>query len=541
MFRIFCSISLVCFNVLFLQACKSLPTQGHFEGILYKYPMGNSKMTQELISLDIFVSQDSSMAKPALQLKVRDLSQNLLQEIKVFDFQSKNLKVVLPLIQEGPIQLQRRGDCYKGQIELEAPHLREIDLCFTNQTISVDVRGANDFLEWTLTATRFSSPSELQFEIPKTWKLSQLVDYALTHSFGSQIELENVIQAKNEVMSNFFALFPRLNIGTLAWNIGAGKIIPYTMIATLGDLAPFLIPTRWIEIPKSKFLAQAMQTSKMLFHANLIVEVEILAHLFEKNRQILKIYEELLAKTKLIREVILEVEKKKKITSNSIQLLDIFYQLTESNMKEVSLQLSKNRFALSKCLGLSNPEGIKNIDFDQEDSHLMQTEKINSYELAQIAVNRSFEIKQLDEIIKSAKYQKLQLYFSWLDPQAIPQHNLGPSLFSEFRINKSKINQLRIHRLQLISFLAHDAFNAAESHNQALEGYKAISQGKEVARHYLNQVMLNASEHDLDIKDIIAAVETYLLASIRVIEFKSVFEIASAKIARIKLTKLKSF
>ena len=93
-------------------------------------------------------------------------------------------------------------------------------------------------------------------EAPQSYTLAELMDRAKSHNFESVIEFQKVMIAKYTAVNAEMNLLPHGNTTDL-FNIMSLSL--FTGLKSIGDLVPFVLPSRWIRVAGEKDLLASEQ------------------------------------------------------------------------------------------------------------------------------------------------------------------------------------------------------------------------------------------------------------------------------------------
>ena len=254
-------------------------TNGHFEGNLSRNIDGQSTIVP--VGIDV----DKNKIKKVATLNVTGRKRELLMKLQVKDISHSSFSLLIPPISENFFRLKKKGRCYV------ATETVRVDACFEDKSFFVTVTDANKAPVFILTGDPFPEQIITPLEPSITIRLTEAVDRAIEKNFRGQEEIESAFQAKKGAEEAYLNLLPHIS-GETAINIGESIANPIALVSSIGDLAPFLLPNRWLEAKEASNVGRAAEIGKLLMQANLIAQVEGLAYVFERDRKILLIIDQ---------------------------------------------------------------------------------------------------------------------------------------------------------------------------------------------------------------------------------------------------------
>jgi hypothetical protein len=496
---------------------------GHYEGVFYHY--ADSKLITQPVSIDINSSHHSRW------IAIQDISGNFISKWEV-ELKHNEISLWATSVREKPFLLRRSKNCY---LDHSGHSNKEIlaSFCVKNDHFNLTIRNDEGRIEAALTGSLFVNEKPLIYEVPSTFDLSKLIRLALSSSFLSRIEIEKVLQAKKTALSGYLNLLPRLGVGTILSNI---PIDPLSLVESVGDLAPFLLPTRWLKAKEGSILAAMEKTTQMLLQADLATQVEGLSYIFIRDRTLLQFQRNALQQLVEFYTQVSELEVNGKLEIGCQKSAQMIINAATLDLIGIEYVLKGDRYALSQAVGFNNPEAVQDVIFDQQEVPILESPLEDRQELAEIAVRRSFELKQIDEAIALSRNFKHELYFNWLDMQGDGNKKLGFALIPHFQVANSKINELKIQREQLRSIIAQKAHETADSLNRAIETYPLARKIFDDSWEHLHQLMQDSLERSrYDGESIRGKLDAASGHFVRAETILSTYRIARSKVDRMKL------
>lgn len=500
--------------------CTATFPTGHFEGNLSQIVNGQF--------LAIPVGIEITREKKSGAITILDLFQKTVSTLTIERLEKSQLFVKMPMFQADAIRLVREGACYVGRTGYS------IDLCFDDKDLVMEVLGTNREPLFRLTGTRFSGEQKFQFEEPRKYQLDEAINIALQKNFNSQIEFEKMIQAKKIAQAAYLSLLPRLNIFTVMANV---PFNPAALGFQIGDLAPFLLPTRWFQAKQAGFEAKAEESAYTLMRADLATEVEGLAYAHERDRNVLSYYREILRMLSESRARFLDLQKNRgeqKPTDTIVTQLDLVIKSMTLDLLKVTAVTRSDRYSLSQALGLHHPEGVIDIVLSDEIVNVENVSPMDSQYLAELALRRSFEIQQMEYVIEAARWANREIWFSWMDMMADPRLSISPAMFPLIKISKSRIKDLNLKKEQIQALLVQKAFETVANYNESIESYPLTKELFRRSEEQLSRVVF-MSDGGLNVDELEAKANRALVDFVRRETVLASFRISRAAVDRLTL------
>jgi hypothetical protein len=370
-------------------------------------------------------------------------------------------------------------------------------------------------------------------ETPQAYTLDQAMSIALKRNFSSRIEYEHALQARLSAKSAYEQLLPHLSVGSVLNVVSSGFI---GVLQSLGDFAPFLFPSRWIEAKETAEQARVEQDTLLLMRADLMPQIEGLAYATLQDKASIVAYQNVLAQTNDAYAKVSDLEAKKLMPSGSSNHLISVMQAMQMDQQALQEQVQKDREALSQALGFINPEAVLDVSLASETSPVEVAQPVSFNDLLPGVMDRSLELRQLSDLLDVARLQKEEIAFDWMDPAYDSSNDIGFALGAQIQISQSKIHALELLRSQMQQTLEQNLEAATEDYNLALTQFPEITTHLALQKTrwatIMAQVYPNTDLNTLDMLDVIG--ET-LNASIGVETTRASYRIARARIDRLMM------
>jgi hypothetical protein len=516
-FKFFSNRSLTSVAALVLLGCNhpSFP-EGTFQGnLLQKSDQGT---TQELITADV-----SPMRKGHGDIVIRDAkTASESNTLQVTLSNNGKVTLTLPGVLQNPVELEKMDDCYHSSGE------PDVSFCETSTEFSIEVDDQGNPV-FKLSASQFDLQGVYQFETPKSYDLKDAMQIALTKNFGSRIEFERVMEAKSRAKSAYLNLLPHINLSDILSNLTPNVA---SVMGVIGDLCPFLLPSRWIAAKDASITSQAEQDAMILMQFDTAAQLEALTYSYTQDKGIVSLYNYLIARAQSARDASWKIESEGTFPKGSTAHLDADIISMKLDLSAYSQLLEQDRAAIAQAMGLNNPAGVTEIIFD-DSTDWSSIKPLDAQELSQIAIDRAFELQQIDELIQIAKNQKKATVFNWLDPYGDPAQDLGFNLSENLAVDADQVNELGIRKQDLEAGIVRNLFSTVEQYNKKAGDYPTALSSVQLSEQRLNTVVGQLTPNSgLNTLDIEAIFQDYLATGIRKETTLSSLRIAKAEVDR---------
>jgi len=419
-----------------------------------------------------------------------------------------------------------------------------IDICTETNEFKLSVKDKDERLLLSLVAGRFNRDLPFELEDPVSLTLNEAVQIALKKNFASRIEYRQMMQAQKRISESYLNLLPSARFFSAVCLTGFVLTLnPFSLIYGIGDVAPFLFPTRWFNAVQAKYQAIVAQDSYRIMQANLAHEVEGMVYKTVLYREQVAIYNQVMEMVSRLREpitVLLEKYRMDKYADETLEMLT--YQL-ESGRGTAQSNLKSVLQGLSGTLGYLNLNAITDIRMEESDLPKAPTRALNSQLLGRLSRNRSLEARQIQILRKAAKLEKTAMYFQWLDPGGDPSMGFGFNLIPQNKIANESIAILMDQENECLQKATQSGVRSAEAFNSLLIAYQQsllfANRQKKRLNHLLDDLKdLGSNEVPVSFSqgvrsgEISAIVQDYLTAALAVPDIMAQLRIVQSKIER---------
>lgn len=479
----------------FVGACKS-PDQALFAKAPGEYAgyalVREEKASQELrVEARVERSAESGKAhRWTFLAKSLEAEQSWAIELSVEKFGKISLRGTRPA--GDAIELRKSEDgCFshvreekKKNDEKKAARVDPHRICFDGDALSIELTGS-DRGSLAFVLNRVDSSSQPTLEEPASYRVEELRERARSLSFDSRLEFERVVQSRLRVENAYLNLLPRLTIGDA---IGLANPSWSTPIRSVGNLAPFLLPSRWIRANAVKDQYRADRAGWLLMRANSAQSAEGLALMALRDHSALKQIGAYLPELRRIRDLVLDRERLGTSPMGSSDDLTSVIQSVERTVQGLEDLTRAERTGLAGMLGMFNPKAVAEVVPGDELAQIEGVAAVDPTSLRRMTLERSLELRQMDWLIEEAEAEKRARYFDFLDPSG-GSNGIGFGLPSYFAISRSRVRELKLAREQVQALLLQKAESVLNDLESSRKNFELARQAYELERRRIDRIM----------------------------------------------------
>ncbi len=438
---------------------------GHFEGVV-SIKKDKQRIAQSLVQADIRLD-----SKTQLSLKIAPLRGGAEWNFIIKAKDSKHLDL------SGQALTKAKNGCFLNGADQPAARL-----CYDGREITIDLLNGPGGT-FSLVIDRYDVNRNPVLEPAKVFPLAELLDRSMNRGFNTRAEFESVIQAKLNADHSLAMLAPHLSSSTVLAVITGGWVSLYHAV---GDLIPFVFPSRWFSAKEASLQATAEYYTLLLMKADSANIVEGFAYAIERDVKTLAAFEANVLSVTHVRDQIVAKEQLGLLPLGSADDITIIINGLEAGISSLRQAINEERESLAQASGFFNPKAIIDIeiggDLSVENPLPLDTESIMD-----VAKQRSYELSQMDVLIDSARWSKWEKAFSWFDLSG--GEPLGLNMISFFQVAPSQIRQLTAKREGLESQLIGKATALFEEITQTLEAHGLAKQAVTIDDRRVNNAL----------------------------------------------------
>jgi hypothetical protein len=473
-----------------MSACDNLPSiqdsAGDYQGVVSTFQNGKEReLLAQAKATQISGQEDSD----AQSLEAREQS-SLTLKIQVIpsgdspfeidaDVTDNSLRISAPGLLPEPLTLTPGTEgCF------QAPKPSPDRVCYDGTAFVIDfsstLRG-----QLSLILQKAGLDGGAPLETPKSYSSDQLRDRGIGLSFDTRIEYEHVVQARLAAEAAHANLAPHFSFNTFFSLVSLDLT---SLLRSIGDLAPFLLPTRWAKAHQAGQQATAETYAWYAMRGDAGTTTEGLAYAVMRDEKAVSIQQTQLQRITTYRDQVKGQEQLGLVprgTSDEITSLVNATQLSITLMQET---LSEEYTALALAAGFVNPHAISSVTPGSLPDP-GSPDPIDESQLAQIAVLRSVELRQMDQLISEARSSRTERLYSWTDPSGDSSGALGFGLVDYVRTGNSQLEELEVRRDQLRAVQLQKVANAVTEASGSSKSYATAKSDLDLEETHLSRLL----------------------------------------------------
>jgi hypothetical protein len=487
---------------------------GKYEGFAAMRVQG--KITQVLVDAEI-----TSPAKHSLSITVASLKGNGNWR---FDLKAKKKDEV-----ELAGQTLKRitPECFANGHDASRPDTK---LCFARGQLLLDFIGTEEGgPPLLIIVNKIDKTRRPVFEKPAAYTAQQLVSKTMNQGFDTRVEFEHAVQAKLNAQSAAYSLLPHLSMGTILNVAFSGWTV---LFRAFSDLVPFLFPNRWFKASEASHTADAEKDALVLMRADSANITEGLCYAIARDKQIIVRLRQNINSITAVRDEIRAKEDLRLIQINSSADITSIINSLEKSVSALEQMIVEEYASVGMAAGFFNPKAIVDVEPD-ESLRVAAPEALDADSVYETALQRSYELRQMDSLIAAAKANEKASYFTWLDPSGDPQGNLGLGLYPYLQVGASKIRELQVKRESLQSILAQKTSNALGEVKQSLDAYRLSQEGQAIQAERIERILANLRlGMNFSLSELASALQDQVKGDIDLVNAEYGYYVAMSKINR---------
>ena len=470
------------FMVVFLSGCRGQEllnqVPGRYSGYVLETQAGpdaQASFQKPVTALITSESRTSLTLKIESDPKVLDKDSNKTSErmswqINLQAYRGPRLNLTSETLFSGPRTLFQEAEqpgCLATDDTETTPELR---FCFDGSKLSISQQ-INNKSTRLFTLNRMAPDSGESvlppLETPAPYSLEELRKRAIEQSFDSRAEFERVLQARLAARGAYLNLAPHFTLNTI---LGFLTFSWMSIIKSAGDLAPFLLPTRWFRIREAKFQSQADYKGWLVMRADAGCLTEGLMYSVLRDRKSVTVLGQTRAQTVKLRDEIKLREELGIERPDASLVLSAVIGSVDNALLMLNEGIRAEMSATAQAAGFMNPDAISEIKAP-ETLTIVGAQKLDKEPLKIPVIAKSLELQQMDSLINVAQVNRRERYFSWMDPSG-GEGALGFGFFDYLRVGQSKVRELFDRRAELQSTLLQKLSNSVGEINMAVDLYQ---------------------------------------------------------------------
>ncbi|MEO5970795.1 MAG: hypothetical protein ABIQ95_12785 [Bdellovibrionia bacterium] len=438
-----------------ISGCKDLPAEGNYRGsISYQLPkLGKADKIPVLVELtyshhhlkaDILNAETHVALTQPLMFSKKNKNTLALEIPDFLESQSKT--ILLKKVKT------TSGQCYRSDLPGEEASY----LCFDADNFNLNIQGPES-KRMHLYGTQFKAQKKLELEEPQSLTVLQGVDRILAKNYDVQESLQLLLRANEIAHRAYLNMLPHTSLGGLVV-VGhiATELLEGQLVVLLeggnrasNDLISFIFPGRWFKAKQATWEARAQKLTNTLFQINMGTSVQSMSVALHAHRELRDGLQELQKQLAEILKISQKLAGRNKLDPNTLLTLEISLSDLDVKLWQAQNQYMQDRMALSQILAFENPETIENMMLEEETTPLEKLQALSPDELerekrrySELALNNSFELRQLEYLHRAAVLNQKNMYVEWMDTASTL--DLGFKLIPESKILKSMVKSIEI-------------------------------------------------------------------------------------------------
>ncbi|MGK5083083.1 hypothetical protein WDW37_07230 [Bdellovibrionota bacterium FG-1] len=405
-------------------------------------------------------------------------------------------------------------------------------VCFDGREVNLDLRAP----EGAVTDISFlldrADPTVLpHLETPAPYKVSELMLKAMNRNFASQVEFEHVVQARMAALNSHLNLLPHFTLNTI---LGLVSFSWSSIIRSVGDLAPFLLPTRWFRAKEAGFKSAAESAAWILMKADTANIAEGLAYTIARDTKSLACMGENRDWIQAIRQIIWERERLGLIKEHSTEKIDALLLGVDKAVLLLGQTVKEEFTDLAQVAGFFNPQAIQSIVVDT-DLSIEHPITIDPKLISEVALLKSFELKQMDSLIGYAKTSRTERFFNWLDPTGEDAGAIGLGFGAYIAIGQSQIREMGLRRQQLQSILLQKVDNISTELTDSIQLRSLAFKTRDLQQSIVDHMLQDMSTGQLiSFTDLTNALQEELRADLDTVNAEFAYLVSVSKLKRVQ-------
>lgn len=403
--------------------------------------------------------------------------------------------------------------CY--QWSGKATEISSVELCFNEEWFRLHIKkGAQSVLR--LSGNHVEPRIGFEASESVSLTLRQALDILFTQGFDVQEAQQNLVRADRMAQKTYLKLLPHTSLGTPVTMASVALGDYFEARGPIGELIPFIFPTRWVKAKALSWSARAERYAKVATKANALLALNIAGINFAAHKE----YRDALLELQgLVNSAVVSTPDSEagssddsdagKVVSTMVSLLKKDLQ-TEVNTAENLIQ--QDQVAISYALGSENPKYVSELGLvgtkRVESISVLRTDAEAQAEVTQtknLAIQFSLELSQVDALFKAADLREKNVWIDWFDSYS--NIGLGPSTPTEKKYYKSFVDSVRIKEQAARALIPRSASAWTAQRNMAVMNYFNHLANRQTQREQLNVVVSRRITHPSAAADLRNAVK----------------------------------
>jgi hypothetical protein len=406
------------------------------------------------------------------------------------------------------VELQDKGAC-AARADVDQ-HGTLVTFCATGEVISLfaaDRDGGNRFFLY-LSKNDSNTPDSVVTN--GVWGLQDLYRRVQNNSYDTRLGAERLYQAHEEIKLARAKLVPGLSVGTVlsAVDVFSGVGVVSLITTVVSNLMPFIFPSGWYELDKSKAMYQSEVFSYRALVANQMNLVEGLYYSILRDQVYLSHLEGFTSFLERYYDE-MRVREQMGLVKPGTSLAFRNFIIQNENDKAVLRSLLRVQYAsLSRGIGLSPRDGVVRLA-DSQPPQIQDAQKLSFGDLAPRVLSASLELKQIYYMERAAQILKNEAAWSFINPSQWVGFNA--SIFHEVHLAKAHVHEAEIMRQNSEDQIQESVVSVVEEHNLLLDRSALMSEAIDNTQQVLQRIDVDlAAGVTVDVNELRSTVSSLL-------------------------------
>ena len=321
---------------------------------------------------------------------------------------------------------------------------------------------------------------------PAAFTLAEAMNVARDQGFDSRIKFEQSEVSRLNALTARLNLLPHFSLGDI---LGFASLSLTSVLHSVGDMAPFLLPSRWIQAHSKEQQFIADYDAYEIMRADTESTAEGLAYTLIRDKRALALLDTYSKPITDLRDQLHYAEVLGTvIPGTAASVATVVNQLAQMQL-ELKFSIAIGRTSLSQALGYINPDSVSDIQ-DQTFDPVATVSLPSDAALESLVLERSLELRQVEALRKVSSDDVKGRFFYWIDPSGSGT-GLGAGLPANIKAGIDGEKIVLLQRQQLQSKLLMVLKQTVEELNDSVASYKLSDDNLKIQREHLAQIHFN--------------------------------------------------
>jgi hypothetical protein len=380
----------------------------------------------------------------------------------VINQQGSSLSLTFPGLSDKTLVVGKSSDCFASASSATVTGR----VCLNGQGILVDFvpqAGSEIVLGVDFRSTSGSPTTQSQ-----TYSLEQVLKAAKDQSFDSREKFEAAQASREAALQARLDLLPHFSVGdvfsfmSLSWT---------SAIKMVGELAPFLLPSSWINAAQATNQSDVDRDAFLIMQADSMNTAEGLVYSLmrdEKSLATLVAYEGPITQ---LRDEIANGEILGTQAPGTTNDLNVVLLSLDQMKSTLGATVDAGKRSISQSMGLMDPGAVLDVTVATAGLPSLDNPVVQDLATTQpLVLERSVELKQVTSMISLASNQLKGRWFDWINPSG-GGAVLGPSFPASIKAGQDSVQEAMAERDKVQSTLLQNLTQDFASITQSLVSY----------------------------------------------------------------------